>query len=141
MEILLYASALIAALSLLLIAVFVVITLKSAKQTIREVSETLKRVEKKLGGITEKSEQLMEKTNRIAKDAESKLQKFDSLTTSAQDFSNSTNYMNQSIRQISDKVAHPPKKYENLMQQATGVTELAARLYYGFKQEREKRRT
>ena len=53
MEILLYVSAIIAALSLLLIAVFVVITLKSAKQTMGEVSETLKRVETKLGGITE----------------------------------------------------------------------------------------
>jgi len=140
LEILLYVSALIAALSLLLIAVFVVITLKSAKQTIGEVSETLKRVETKLGGITEKSEQLMEKTNRIAEDAEKKLQTLDSLSTSAKDLGDSTNYMSQSIRQISDKVASPPQKYENLMQQATGMTELAARLYYSFKREKEKRR-
>ena len=141
LEVLLYVSALIAALSLLLIAVFLVITLKSAKETIGEVSETLKRVETKLGSITEKSELLLEKTNRIAEDAENKLQAFDSLSTSAKDLGNSTNYMRQSIRQVSDKVALPPKKYEHLMQQATSVTEIAARMYYSFKREKEKRRT
>ena len=139
MEFLLYASALIAALSLLLIAIFVVITLKSAKQTMGEVSETLKRVEIKIGGITEKSEQLLEKTNKIAEDAEIKVQSFESLTSSAKDLGHSTNYMNQSIKQISDQVANPPKKYMDVMQQATAITEVAARMYYSFKREKEKR--
>ena len=80
MDFLLYASALIAALSLLLIAIFVVITLKSAKQTMGDVSETLKRVENKIGSITKQSEELLEKTNQIAKDAELKMQNFDSLS-------------------------------------------------------------
>ena len=140
LEILLYASALIAALSLLLIAIFVVITLKSAKQTMGDVSETLKRVENKIGGITKQSEQLLEKTNQIAQDAELKMQNLDSLSTTAKDFNKTTNYMDQSFKQISDKVANPPKKYSELMQQTNAITEVAARLYYGFKREREKRR-
>lgn len=140
MEILLYASALIAALSLLLIAIFVVITLKSAKQTIGEVSETLKRVETKIGGITEKSEQLLEKTNQITTDAELKIQSFESLTSSAKDLGNSAGYMDNSIKQISDKVANPPKKYLDIMQQATAISEAAARIYYSFQREKEKRR-
>ena len=140
MEFLLYASALIAALSLLVIAIFVVITLKSAKQTIGEVSETLKRVENKIGSITKQSEQLLEKTNQIAQDAEFKMQNFDSLSNTAKELTTTTNYMDQSFKQISDQVANPPKKYTELMQQATAITEVVARLYYGFKREKEKRR-
>lgn len=140
MDFLLYASALIAALSLLLIAIFVVITLKSAKQTMGEVSETLKRVENKIGGITKQSEQLLEKTNQIAQDAEVKMQNFESLSTTAQDLTKTTNYMNQSFKQISDQVANPPKKYSELMQQTNVIAEVAARLYYGLKREKEKRR-
>ena len=140
MEFLLYASALIAALSLLLIAIFVVITLKSAKQTIGEVSETLKRVENKIGSITKQSEQLLEKTNQLAQDAEFKLQNFDSLSTTAKELTTTTNYMDQSFKQLSDQVATPPKKYTELMKQTTAITELAARLYYGFIREKEKRR-
>lgn len=138
MEILLYVSAIIAALSLLLIAVFVVITLKSAKQTIGEVSETLKRVETKLGGITEKSEQLMEKTNRIAEDAENKLQTLNSLSLSAKNLGDSTEHMNKSILAFSDEVAAPPEKYRDLMEKATVLTETAARVYYRFQREKQK---
>ena len=137
MEILLYASAIIAALSLLLIAVFVVITLKSAKQAIGEVSETLKRVETKLGGITEKSEQLMEKTNRIAEDAENKLQTLNSLSLSAKNLGDSTEHMNKSIRAISDEVAAPPEKYQDFMEKASILTETAARVYYRFQREKQ----
>lgn len=138
MEILLYASAIIAALSLLLIAVFVIITLKSAKKTMIDVSETLKRVETKLGGITEKSEQLMEKTNRIADDAEGKLQTLNSLSVSAKNLGESTDHMNQSIRALSSEVATPPEKYRDMMEKATVLTETAARVYYRFKRQQQK---
>lgn len=140
MEFLLYASAIIAAVSLLLIAIFVVITLKSAKQTMGDISETLKRVDSKIGGITKKSEELLEKTNQIAYDAELKLQSFEGLSTTAKDLKQTTNYMDQSLKQISDQVSHTPKKYEDLMQQTNVLTEIFSRLYYGFKREKEKRR-
>lgn len=138
MEILLSVSALIASLSLLLIVIFVIITLKSAKQTMGEVSETLKRVETKLTGITEQSEQLMEKTNRIAEDAEYKLQTLNSLSASAKNLGNSTEHMNKSILAISDDVATPPEKYRDFMEKVTVLTETAARVYYRFQKEKQK---
>lgn len=138
MEILLYVSAVIASLSLLLVAIFVIITLKSAKQTMGEVSETLKRVETKLSGITKQSEQLMEKTNRIAEDAENKLQTLNSLSASAKNLGNSTDHMNRSILAISDKIAAPPEKYRDLMEKTTVLTETAARVYFRFQKEKKK---
>jgi len=138
MEILLYVSALIASLSLLLIAIFVVITLKSAKQTMGEVSETLKRVETKLAGITKQSELLMEKTNRIAEDAENKLQTLNSLSDSAKNIGISTDHMNRSILAISDDIATPPEKHRDFMEKATALTETAARVYYRFQKEKQK---
>jgi uncharacterized protein YoxC len=68
------------------------------------------------------------------------MQNFESLSTTAKDLTKTTNYMNQSFKQISDQVANPPKKYSELMQQTNVITEVAARLYYGFKREKEKRR-
>ena len=138
MEILLAVSALIASLSLLLIVIFVIITLKSAKQTMGEVSETLKRVETKLTGITEQSEQLMEKTNRIAEDAEYKLQTLNSLSSSAKNLGKSTDHMNKSILAISNEVATPPEKYRDFMERTTVITETAARIYYRFQRKSNK---
>ncbi|MCZ2258292.1 DUF948 domain-containing protein [Sporosarcina sp. G11-34] len=137
MEILLYVSAIIAALSLLLIAIFVILTLKSAKKTMGEVSETLKRVETKISGITEKTESLMTKTNQIAEDAEKKLQSLDTLSKSAENLGSTTSYINKSIQDVSDKVSNPPEKYTKIMEQANLVTETIARMYYTFKREKE----
>lgn len=139
MEILLYISAFVAALSLLLIAIFVIITLKSAKTTMGEVSETLKRVETKISGITEKTEQLMEKTNEIALDAEQKLTSFDSLKVSAENFGQSATHMNESIQQVSTKISTPPQKYVALMQKSNVIAEVVAKVYYSMQREKEKR--
>lgn len=136
---LLIASAIIAAVSFLLLTIFVIITLKSAKQTMADVSSTLQRVETKISGITEKSEQLMETTNNIAKDAEQKLQALDGIANSANHLGQSTYNMNHSIQQVSDKIANPPKKYEELMQKSTILTEVLAKVYYNFQREKEKR--
>lgn len=138
MEFLLYASAIIAALSLLLIAIFIVLTLKSANQTMVEVSETLKRVETKIGGITEKTESLMTKTNEIAADAEKKLQSLDALATSAENLGSTTDYINKSIQDVSKQVANPPEKYTKIMEQASVLTETIARMYYGLQREKRK---
>lgn len=138
MEFLLYISAIIAALSFLLIAIFVILTLKSAKQTMTEVSETLKRVETKISGITEKTESLMTKTNEIAADAEKKLQSFDTLTKSAENLGHTADYINKSIRDVSNQVANPPEKYTKIMEQASVVTETIARMYYSIKKEKHK---
>ncbi|MHA6260836.1 DUF948 domain-containing protein [Sporosarcina sp. CAU 1771] len=136
MEFLLYASALIAALSLLLIAIFVIITLKSAKQTMADVSKTLERVETKLGGITEKTESLLMKTNEIAEDAERKMQSIDVLAKSAENLGHSAGFMNKSIKDVATQVSNPPEKYTKIMEQASVVTETIARMYYSLQREK-----
>lgn len=134
MEILLYVSAIIAALSLLLIAIFIVITLKNAKQTMNEVSETLKRVETKIGGITDETEKLMNKTNQIAENAETKLEAFNGLSQSAKNLSSSSHYLNESIQSVSNQIKTPPEQHVKIMKQASILTEVLARAYYRFQQ-------
>ena len=138
MEILLYISAVVATLAILLIALFIVITLKSAKQTMGEVSETLKRVEKKVGGVTEKADRLIDRTNHIAEDAEHKLQAFDSLAKTAKDLENATIHLDSSFKDVANQVSNPPEKHRKIMEQASVVTETIARIYFSFKRESNK---
>ncbi|GKV57952.1 hypothetical protein NCCP2222_38990 [Sporosarcina sp. NCCP-2222] len=133
MEILLYVSAIIAALSLLLIAVFVIITLKSAKQMLGDMSETMKRVETKIGKVTTESERLMDKTNDIAADVELKVKSLDGLQASAANLSKTTEHMNRSFNELSKEIASPPQKYVDLMEKATVLTETISRIYTIFK--------
>lgn len=136
MEILLYASAVIAALSLLLIAIYVIIALKSAKQTMKDVSDTISRMETKLNGVTVKSESLMDKTNQIAADVENKLQRLEGLSRSADNLNQSTNHLNRSFETLSTEIENPSRKYKDLMQKASLLTETASRMYYKVKKEK-----
>lgn len=140
MEILLYISAVIAALAILLIAIFIVSTLKSAKQTMDEVSETLKRVEGKVNGVTQKAESLVDRTNHIAEDAEQKLQAFNSLAETAKNFENTTNHLQSSFDDVAHQVSNPPEKHRKIMEQANIITETIARIYFSFKRESDKQR-
>lgn len=103
-----------------------------------EVSETLKRVETKISGITEKSEELMVKTNRIAADAESKLQSLNSLSDSTKNLRNSSNHVKKSFQAISDEVASLPEKYTKQIETATLISEVAAKIFYRFKREKNR---
>lgn len=133
MEILLYVSAIIAALSLLLIAIFVIMTLKSAKQMLGDMSETMKRLETKIGKVTTESERLMAKTNDIAADVELKVKSLDGLQASAANLTKTTEHMNRSFDELSKEIASPPKKYVDLMEKATVLTETISRIYSIFK--------
>ncbi|MFS0687656.1 DUF948 domain-containing protein [Sporosarcina sp. 179-K 8C2 HS] len=138
MEILLYISAIIAALSLLLIAIFVIVALRNAKKTMTEVSDTIARMENKLGGITTKSNELMERTNRIAADVESKIQRLESISQSAQHIGQSTENLNRSFQSISHQIATPEPKQRELMEKLTILTETASRMYFKFKSVKRK---
>ena len=138
MEILLYLSAAIAAVSLLLIAIFVIIAVKNATKMMKEVSETMDRMESKISGITSKSDQLMEKTNQIAADVESKVHRLESVSKSAEHFVNSTKNMNDSFNSISRQIATPEPKYNEAMEKMTVLTETISRIYFKFKSEKQK---
>lgn len=139
MEILLYSSAVIAALSLLLIAIFVIITLRNAKKMMNEVSETIGRMENKINGITTKSDQLMERTNRIAADVESKVQRLESIAQSAQHIGQSSDNLNRSFQSISEQIAAPEPKHRELMEKLTTMTEAASRIFFKMKSEKQNR--
>ncbi|MDS9471258.1 DUF948 domain-containing protein [Sporosarcina pasteurii] len=141
MNFLLYASAAIAALALVIIAIFVIITYKSAKKTMDDVKQTVSRVETKVTYVTEKANGLLEKTNHIAEDAEQKLQAFEQLSKSAKDLEQTTRHLDASFQDIAQKVANPPEKERKIMEQASVVTETIARIYYGFKKENTKRQS
>lgn len=138
MEILLYSSAIIAAVSLLLIAIFVIIALKNAKKTMNEVAETMARLENKISGITQKSDQLVERTNRIASDVENKVQRLESAAQSAENISQSSENLNRSFQSISEQIASPEPKHLELMEKLTTLTEAASRIYFKFKSEKQK---
>ncbi|MCM3757189.1 DUF948 domain-containing protein [Sporosarcina aquimarina] len=138
MEILLYVSAAIAALSLLLIAVFVIITLKSAKATMNEVSETLTTMQGKLNGITDQANELLANTNRITEDVERKMQSLDSVSKTAEKLDDSTIHMNKSFKSLSEQISKPDPKYKDLMQKANTVTGIAASIYFRAKREKAK---
>jgi uncharacterized protein YoxC len=138
MEILLYLSAAIAAVSLLLIAIFTVIAVKNAKKTMKEVSDTMDRMETKLSGITTKSDQLMDRSNRIAADVEGKVQRLESVTKSAEHIGNVTENLNESFSTISRQVATPPPEHKEIMKKLTTLTETVSRIFFTFKSEKQK---
>lgn len=141
MEILLYVSAAIAALSLLLIAVFVIITLKSAKATMKEVSETLTSMQGKLNGITDQANELLANTNRITEDVERKMQSLNSVSKTAEKLDDSTVHMNKSFQSLSEQISNPDPKYKDLMQKANTITGIAASIYFRTKREKAKQAT
>lgn len=138
MEILLYSSAVIAALSLLLIAFFVIITLRNAKKMMNDVSETVGRMENKINGITAKSDQLMERSNRMAADVESKVQRLESLAQSAHHIGQTSENLKRSFQSISKQIAVPEPKHRELMEKLTTMTEMASRIYFKLKSEKRK---
>ncbi|MCM3743257.1 DUF948 domain-containing protein [Sporosarcina luteola] len=138
MDFLLYGSAIIAAISLLLIAIFFIIALRNVKKTMSEVSETIARVESKLSGITTKSDQLMERTNKIAADVDGKVQRLESVVQTADHIGKSTENLNRSFQSISQQIAAPEPKHVELMERLTTMTEAASRMYFKFKSEKQK---
>lgn len=139
MEILLYSSAIIAAISLLLIAIFVIAAVKNAKKMMDEVSATMARMENKISSVTTKSDQLMERTNQIAADVEDKIQRLETAAQSAEKIGQSSESINRSFNLISEQIASPEPKHMELMGKLTTLTETASRIYFTFKSEKHKR--
>lgn len=138
MEILLYASAAIAALSLLLIAIFVIKAVKGINAAKQEVADSLNELQGKLNGVTSQANELLANTNRITEDVERKLQSLNSLSKTAQKLDESTAHMNQSFQALADQISNPDPKYKDLMQKANTVTGIAASIYYRAKREKAK---
>lgn len=135
-NIFLYASIGIAALALFLIAVVLLMTFKTVKQTMTDVQGTIGRVETKVTTVTDKANGLLEKTNKIADDADQKLAAFNHLAETAKDLEETTKHLDTSFKNIAGQVSNPPEKHRKVMEQASVVTETIARIFYGFKKEK-----
>lgn len=135
MEILLYASAVIAALSLVLIAIYIVKTLKTVSSKAGQISESISRVEKKVNGLTSKSETLVNKANNIAEDAQNKLQAFNGVAESASQLKSSMQHVDESINKVSEKFIYqgtPSKKMRETLKWGDTVISLIKK-YKGYK--------
>lgn len=139
MDGLLIASAVVAALALLLIAIVLIIAYKHVKESMGNVKETISRVETKVTAISEQADGLMQRTNLIAENAEEKLESFQKITETAQDLQLTTQQLNNAFTHIAHDLENPPAKEKELLKQASLVTETVARIYYGFKGERKKK--
>lgn len=104
MVILLYASAVIAALSLVLIAVYLIITLKNVMSSVKQIKHTIERAETKVNSVTDKAQTLMEKADTIAEDAQNKLQTFDGVADAAGQLKSSMHYMEESLDEVSNRL-------------------------------------
>lgn len=135
MDILLYASAIIATIALVLIAIFIVMTYKSFKQSMGEVNETVSRIQNKINQVTDKANGLLEKTDKMAEDADEKLQAFQQLGESAKELEETTRNLDVSFQNMAQQISNPPEKHRKIMEQTSVVTETIARIYYGFKKE------
>lgn len=141
MNMYLIASAVIAALALVVIAIVLIIAYKNVKDTMANVKTTVTRVEEKVTRVTDQANDLLEKTNGIATDAEMKLQALDHFTKSAKDLEKTTNHLDASIQRFAADVENPPEKQKKMMEQVTIVTETLARVFYGFKKEKQRETT
>ncbi|EIJ79297.1 hypothetical protein PB1_17109 [Bacillus methanolicus PB1] len=100
MEILLYLSAIVAAISFLFLVIFLSITLRSLRSTLDNVSRTLSGLEKQLGGVTRETTELLHKTNSLADDIQKKSESLNSVIEAVKDVGHSVKKFNQSLQNI-----------------------------------------
>ena len=103
MEILLYASAIIAALALVLIAVYVIIALKTVMKQANQITDLLTSTEKKVTAVTTRADTLMSKAESLTEDAQHKMDAFNGLTDAFGQLKASMHYMDESLQAVSER--------------------------------------
>ncbi|TQS75435.1 DUF948 domain-containing protein [Ornithinibacillus gellani] len=118
MESLLYIAGIIALAAIVFLVVFVIITIRSAKQTMDQVSGTLGNLEQQVSGITTEANELLEKTNQLTNDMQSKSAKLDGLFEGAQQFGQTASHLNQSFDQVAAQVTQSASENKEQINQA-----------------------
>ena len=131
--ILLYISALVAAVAFAVLVIFLVRTLRSANRTLEHTANTVANLEKQVNGITSETEQLLHKTNRLADDIQQKTEAVNTLFTSVKDLGQSVTQFNQSIRQVSNTVSSQTVEQSENIAKAVNWGTTALDLYTKFK--------
>ncbi|NBJ69041.1 MULTISPECIES: DUF948 domain-containing protein [Clostridia] len=128
MEILAYIAAAIAAVAFVVLVVYLVITLKAARQTLHNVAETLTSLEQQMQGVTSETTQLLAKTNKLADDMNQKSSKLNSLFNGFKGIGDTVTEFNQSLRDLTNSVAkaanEDPEKTTQAIKWGTTLMEL-----------------
>ncbi|MGN1402639.1 MAG: DUF948 domain-containing protein [Bacillus sp. (in: firmicutes)] len=118
MEIILYASAAIAAIAFFILVIFLVKTLKSLQVTLDSVSETLTGVEKQMQGLTTESTLLLHKTNMLAEDLQKKSENLNTVVDAVKDVGTTLKGFNTSLQKVSVKVGQEMEQNQDKIAQA-----------------------
>ncbi|MFD1362287.1 DUF948 domain-containing protein [Lentibacillus salinarum] len=115
MEVFMYIAALIAAASLAVLVIFLVITLKAARRTLDNTANTLENLNAQMQGITTETTELLAKTNHLADDVNQKSDKLNVLFDGFKGIGETADGINESIRKLSAHIsATAAKNQENV---------------------------
>lgn len=97
------------------LAVYMITTLKSAKASLDQANQTLVRIQEKLDIMSGESEKLIRNTNRLTEDLHGQIRSLNGLFTSVREVSESIQEVTSSFRQVSSTVS---KSVVNNVEQA-----------------------
>lgn len=132
MEIILYVSALIAAIAFAVLAAYLGNTLVAMRKTLLSLAHTTAALEKQLQGVTYETEQLLHKTNALAEDIQQKSQSLNKVVKSVEGISTTIDSINGRLAQATNSVVHQVEqnadKVAQVMQWGTAAIEVYGRL-------------
>lgn len=100
MENLLYISAIIVALAILLFVIYLAAVLVAVKRTMNSVAGTLENLEVQMKGITAETEELLNRTNRLAEDVHEKSAKLNGVFDGVKEIGGTIKDFNASLRSM-----------------------------------------
>ncbi|MFC7320289.1 DUF948 domain-containing protein [Halobacillus campisalis] len=129
MVIILYVSALIAALAFGVLVIFLARTLVAVRRTMNNVADTLEGVEKQMEGITLETTALLNKTNKLAEDVSVKSQSLNPLVDGVKGIGETVQEFNHSIRSISKGLTRSAHNHTDSAAQAMKWGQVAINLW------------
>lgn len=128
MEMILYVSALIAAIAFAVLAVYLGNTLAALRKTLQSLARTTASLEKQLQGVTYETEQLLHKTNALAEDIQQKSQSLNKVVKSVEGIGTTIDSINGKLvnatNSIAHQVEHNTDKVAQVMQWGTAAIEI-----------------
>ncbi|MFK2824698.1 DUF948 domain-containing protein [Bacillus sp. B190/17] len=133
MEVILYVSALVAALAFLILVLNLSKTLKSVNNTLDSLARTIDRLEGQLQGITSETTELLHKTNALAEDVQHKTEQLNAVVYAVKDVGTTVQNLNQSINKVTTTVASQMEKNQHKISQAVQWGNVVKQLIGKFK--------
>lgn len=93
------------ALAFIVLVVYTVLTLRSARASLDQVNQALSQMQQQLNDISKETLELLQQTNRITADVHNKIKSADSLFQSAQQVGEAVHEVVSSVKQVSATVS------------------------------------